>query len=610
KREATAAAGSNPGGYKTWWYGPLLIFLAEYVIETGDRSVMPGLERLAMEAAEGQSIVGSWGHRFAKPNGILMGYGMMNAPGVPLTTGLALAREAGIDNPILDTAITRSTNLLRFYVGKGAIPYGDHAPWIQTHDDNGKNGMAAVLFNILGEEEATTYFARTSLATHGNARDTGHTGNIFNITWAVPGLNPLGPNATGAWMAEYGAWYFDLARQWDGTHLHQGPPQSRPDKFKNWDTTGSNLLVYAMPLKNLRIAGKGKQHAPRLTAAEAKSIVEDGIGWNNKDRNSYYDAMTKAQLLERLTNWSPVVRERAAMAIGRKKLAVQPQLIEMLKSDDLYTRKGACKAFKFVRGDNAAAVPVLIDTLEADDLWLRVLAADALAGIGDQARGAIPVLLKRLAKADANLDEDPRKMEQRYLCFALFNKRGGLIGRSVEGVDRDLLSEAVRAGLLNEDGRARGAITSVYDQLTLEEIRPLLPAIYDAVVNPAPSGIMFASQVRTEGLRLLAKHNVEEGLQAGIAYLSDSWNEWGAGRRTPTVIELIASYGANAQPVIPQLEALADQMTAAGRRVEANRKAHDVLLREAIEQIKASNDKPKMIRIDAPRVGVGPAWTE
>ncbi|MEO0476282.1 MAG: DUF6288 domain-containing protein [Planctomycetota bacterium] len=120
KREAELAAASEPGGYKTWWYGPVLIFVSEYVLATGDKSVMPGLERLALEAAEGQSIIGSWGHRFARPNGILMGYGMMNAPGVPLTIGLVLAREAGIDDPVLDTAIDRSTKLLRFYAGKGS----------------------------------------------------------------------------------------------------------------------------------------------------------------------------------------------------------------------------------------------------------------------------------------------------------------------------------------------------------------------------------------------------------------------------------------------------------------------------------------------------------
>lgn len=605
KREAEIAAASKPGGYVSWWYGPITMFLGEYVIETGDTSVMPGLTRLAMEAAEGQSLAGSWGHRFARPNGILMGYGMMNAPGVPMTIGLVLAREAGVDDPKLDLAIQRSVDLLRFYVDKGAIPYGDHDAWTQTHDDNGKNGMAAVLFNLLGDKEAAEYFSRMSVATHGNERDTGHTGNIFNITWAMPGISPSGPNATGAWMDEFGAWYFDLARQWDGTYLHQGPPQSRPDRFNNWDCTGINLLAYAMPLKNLRLTGKGKQAAPQISMNQAKDLIEDGKGWNNRDRNSFYDALTEKQQLERLSSWSPVVRERAAMALGRSKAKVESQLIDMLKSDDLYTQYGACKAFKHVRGDHAPAVPVLLELLEADDMWLRILAANALAGIGDQARPAIPALLTRLAKADVDSEADPRRMEQRYLSFALFNRRGGLLSRSIEGVDRDLLREAIRAGLTNDDGRSRGALASVFGKLSLDEIRPLLPAIAEAVAEQSPSGIMFSSQIRVEGLKLLAKYHVDEGLDAGLTYLEGSWDQWGA--KTDQILAELVKYGAHAQRITPRLEAIAVQMEAADakRRDRAKRKDHEKV-RATIEKIKNSQERPKLIKIDMPRVGAAP----
>ena len=104
---------------------------------------------------------------------------MMNSPGIPLTIGLALAKKAGIDDAKVSKAIEKSANLLRFYSGKGAIPYGNHRPWIQTHDDNGKNGMTAVLFDLLNEPEHAEYFSRMSVACHGPERDTGHTGNFL-----------------------------------------------------------------------------------------------------------------------------------------------------------------------------------------------------------------------------------------------------------------------------------------------------------------------------------------------------------------------------------------------------------------------------------------------
>ena len=60
----------------------------------GRQTYFEGMRRVALEAARGQSMVGSWGHKFAGEDGRLFGYGMMNAPGLPLTSGLILARKA------------------------------------------------------------------------------------------------------------------------------------------------------------------------------------------------------------------------------------------------------------------------------------------------------------------------------------------------------------------------------------------------------------------------------------------------------------------------------------------------------------------------------------
>ena len=92
RKEVQWASGFSVESMATWYYGYVTMFLAEYQMATGDNSVMPGLRRLAMESAKGQSAVGSWGHGFARPDGRLGGYGMMNSPGVPLTISLVMAR--------------------------------------------------------------------------------------------------------------------------------------------------------------------------------------------------------------------------------------------------------------------------------------------------------------------------------------------------------------------------------------------------------------------------------------------------------------------------------------------------------------------------------------
>lgn len=211
KQEAQWAADYSADSFQTWHYGYVITLLSEYVMATGNQSVMPGLQRLAMETPTGQSAVGSWGHGFAIADGRLDGYGMMNAPGLPLTISLVLARLAGVQDPEVNRGIDRSARLLRFYIGKGAIPSGDHRPWTETHEDNGKCGMAAMLFDLLGEAHGTEFFSRMSTASHGAERDGWHTGNFLNILWAMPGVARSGFDATGEWMKEFGGWYFDLA---------------------------------------------------------------------------------------------------------------------------------------------------------------------------------------------------------------------------------------------------------------------------------------------------------------------------------------------------------------------------------------------------------------
>ena len=594
KREAKWAAGFSADGMQSWRYGYVMMMLAEYAMASGDATVLPGLERLALASARGQSAVGSWGHTFAKPDGRLRGYGMMNSPGIPMTIGLVMARAAGVKDPAIDLAIARSSRLLRFYIGKGAVPYGDHHPWIENHEDNGKCGMASVLFSLLGETEGTGFFSRMSLASHGSERDTGHTGNFFNLLWAMPGVAHSGPQATGAWMQEFGAWYFDLARRWDGTFLHQGAPEPGNDSYAGWDCSGAYLLAYAMPLRRIYLTGKRDPNIPPLDTASAQAIIHDGRGWNNKDRNSFYDALGDEDLIERLQNWSPVVRERTAMALGRRKTANVAPLTAMLESPDLEARYGACQALARLRGRAAPAVEALRETLSHEDLWLRIKAAEALAAIGAPAMPAVPQLLELLARVD--VEEDPRGMQQRYLTFALFD-RDGLLSRSLEGVDRAALSEAVRAGLTNEDGRARGSIASVYRQLSLEEIRPLLPAIHRAIVEPAPSGEMFADEIRVEGLRLLAKHHIEEGMAALVQYTRDQ-NPWASQKRTPELMKILLTYGTHARGVIPELEQIAHYFEKEEKDFPPKlmmEKANS--LRETIRAIEASPETPPLVKL-------------
>jgi HEAT repeat protein len=282
------------------------------------------------------------------------------------------------------------------------------------------------------------------------------------------------------------------------------------------------------------------------------------------------------------------------MALGRRKEVAIPPLLKMLESRALDSRYGACQALIALRGRGAPAIETLQKSLAETDLWLRIKAAEALASIGAPAMQTVPELLALLAQVEK--ESDPRGMQQRYLSFALFDN-GGMLSRSLEGVDRDALYTAVKAGLKNQDGRARGSIGSVYRNLSTEDIKPLLLAIYQAIIEPAPSGEMFADSIRVEGLRLLAKHRIEEGINACVNYTRDQ-NPWASEHRTPELMKILLSYGTHAKSVIPELTKIGDYF----EKDEKDFPKELMLMkakcvRETIRAIEASTDSPQLIRL-------------
>jgi hypothetical protein len=135
-----------------------------------------------------------------------------------------------------------------------------------------------------------------------------------------------------------------------------------------------------------------------------------------------------------------------------------------------------------------------------------------------------------------------------------------MLNKSVEGVDKDILRKAVAQGLQNQDGRARGEIAGIYQRLRYDEIKPLLPAIHEAIAKPAPSGEMFADGIRLKGCELFAKNKIREGMELSLQLIEP--DRWGSGKRAPQCFNIIGMYGAAAKPLLPKLQELEKAMMA------------------------------------------------
>ena len=267
----------------------------------------------------------------------------------------------------------------------------------------------------------------------------------------------------------------------------------------------------------------------------------------------------------------------------------------MLESPDVNVRLGACEALKHLRGGAAPAVPMLTEALKAEDMWLRIKAAEALAGIGKPALGTAPQLLQIVAAGPTK--EDPRGMEQRYMINALFNGRSGLLRDSLNEVDRAQLNAAIRAALVNEDGRARGNLAMLYRKMPFDDLKPLLPSIHKAILEKSPSGIMFDGQIQDAGLDLYSRNHVSEGIELIADYI---WQQkpHGSEKRVTKYCDMLKRYGAHAQRAIPKLERaivyFEKEEQDFPKRLSMG-KAADV--RKAIAEIKQLTDKPELVNL-------------
>jgi hypothetical protein len=577
----------NPGGWITGYY---CVFLAEYYLATGDKYVLPAVQEYAHFIALGQSRIGTWGSNMAWTSlnggvvhGNIPGYGALNQAGLVCHMGLVLAMKCGIqdDDGEIKAAIKRANDFVSSYVGKGTIPYGDHNPTLNCHDDNGKNCQAALVFDLQGMKEGSQFYTKLITASYDD-REEGHTGNQFSHQWAGPGVARGGPKAAAAFLKEM-RWYYDMARTWQGNFVYQALGGGGGGY---WDPTCSYMLTYALPLRHIYLTGKNATEDTWLSDKDIKEAIEAG-------KRIDYAKLPVEELMKHLGSWSLVVRTRAAEAISKQSEDPVTALVKLLEGHDAHARIGACQALKELKDRGAPAVPTLMKLLDHDDIWLRVCAAESLAGIGESARAALPAMLRACARQDP---KDPRGFQRRGLAFSLFYPRGalggdGLLAKSLDGVDRSLLYPAIRGVATTDDGRARGCLRSAYQHLTLDDVKALAPDILKSIAEKAPSGEMFAGGVRLAGVKLLAKYHIEEGIP--LAYTAMDWINWGAGERIAICLDALKEYGAHALPVLREMDHdwNVDQATINMLTPQIQR------VREMIRAAEEDRNPPELIRL-------------
>ena len=583
-------------GMVAWPWGTANLLLTEYHLATGDASVLPAIREYSTKIAEGQSSVGTWGHGMLLPGSTrgLGGYGAVNQAGLGCWLSLILAEKCGVEDAAVRRAIERSRRFFSFFIGKGSIPYGDHGPYHLLHDNNGKNGQAAIAFDLLQDDVGRRFFSRMATAAYAE-RELGHTGNYFGYLWGPLGAARAGLEAVAAHL-EPQRWFYDLARRWDGSFRYQEAPGAE-DSYSEWDTTGIFLLTASLPQKALLITGRESKPADELVGRELARVIDDGGDFDPWHEHDCLAGKETEELLERLGSWSPAVRYRAARGLAGKPDDVVPRLVRMLGDEDINRRLGACQALEWLGPRGSTAVDPLIAQLSENDEGLRIRAANALAGIGKPARRAVPTLVRIAIEGQP---EAARQTTRRSIGIALFlsgfsdiGPKRGLLADSIEDVDRPMLVPLIRQLLEADDGFVRSQVASVYPKLTAEELRTLWPDILRAVEQSAPSGEMFANGVRIAGLRLLADHHIREGMRTCLEY-ARTQEPWASEERMGEIMDVLVSYGTAAREMLPELRQLAEDCRNELDFPAGPRKRKTEAVEKAIREIEAARDQPRL----------------
>ncbi len=242
----------------SWHLGYGGIPLTEYYLRTGDKAVLPAIQRWVDSAAQRQYL-GGWSQRGGVGSVTYGGGGgHLNAGGTAVVTFLMLAKECGVKVP--DHTLHSALRQFFRFAGRGNNPYGDGRPE-GSFVDNGKNGnlafamAAAASLTPNGEKSvyaaardaaAMTSFYTTTYMLHG------HTGGGIGEIWrsAAMGLLREKKPAQYRQFMDNRKWHYDLSRRWDGSFCILGGA-----RYDNNEWGAGYALGYTIPRKTLRVTG-------------------------------------------------------------------------------------------------------------------------------------------------------------------------------------------------------------------------------------------------------------------------------------------------------------------------------------------------------------------
>jgi len=555
------------GGYVTWHWGYRNLLMTEYYLLTGDKSVLPAITQLSRTLAAGQDQAGLWGHRMARANiGRAHGYGVMNQPTLSIFISLILAQKCGVKDKMVDLAIKRTHDHYDKWVGKGALPYGNHGPSQGQFTNNGTSGSLAVAFALIGNKKGASFYGAMSAAATEEIL-LGHGGPRWNILWSGLGSGVLGPVMTTAYNNEI-HWLRTITRTWNGsyTSLKGWGAGSKPDL--DW-STGGHLINICAGRRKIAITGKGMDSSIWVKAMKAEEIVAAGK----------IDRTSTESLLRLLGSPYPPVRIRAAQALAMRDAKVHAEIISFLTKGTQNQKIGAIHAIGNLKLESLDELLYKMVVNDKEDLWVRQLAVKAINSTAETKK-YIPNLLELLVRE--------KTYDLPYMEFDL--ALGSALLKLTQpdpyklNLDKKLFYKGVIKLLQHKHNTGRGIGMQLINNLPIEDLNSIIDMMIHVIEDKDKNYTSYSGGGRVQALEILYRLGIKESMDYTLNTILDCTR----GGMKRARVRLLKTFGAEAKYLIPQIKEIlgkgADPVIKQIEAATTNKKM--IPLKEAREKVK------------------------
>ena len=602
----------------TWQMGYANLAACEYYLLTGDKSILPAIKNMSISLGMGSDTTGTYGHCMATldrnphKHGYINGYGQMNQATLPAIISLMLARDKiGIKHPDIDYTIQKSYSNYKYYVGKGALPYGVHGPLTHTYNNNGTSALAAIYMSLHGDKEGTKFFGTLASADSKTLVHGVHVGNVWSQCWTSSGGPFIGPKATQSFFKR-ALWRRTLDRCFDGSfaietigsrgqYLNKPPQHETATSVQKASPNGALLLAYCVGRQAIYCTGKGADEACFLNEDELAFLdgietldvtkvpieqlkelcthelpqIRRGANWHYRERwqeHGEFEAEIIPAMARRATAEEKEIAGKFAGEFGYRChpelfAKAEPALLGILrdKTLDWETRAAAFSSINF----NSNPKP--------EDMATR--GAEIFAD-GIKAFAATPRLK---SEPDASHADTAVAAKLTSLCSDPY--AAGLLKSDA---DKAEFYSVVNRMFDNRMQNGRGQAMALISGIPLEDLPYVADKFIRNMKNKERTKFTYSAMRDVgAGAEIMARLGIGDGLDHLMAIFDDPLGKWGFKLRTGA--RSLPAYGAYAQKYLEEIKKLGDAkgMGDACRAIEeATEKKEMMTWEEALQKAK------------------------